>query len=45
VASPAALKPVLEKALASSAPCLIEVQVERGTEASPWPFIHPQRPA
>jgi acetolactate synthase-1/2/3 large subunit len=39
VASPSALKPVLEWALGLDAPVLIEVQTERGTEASPWPFI------
>jgi acetolactate synthase I/II/III large subunit len=45
VASPAEFKPVLEKALAGSAPSLIEVQLERGKEASPWPFINPKRPS
>ena len=44
VSSPAALKPVLAMALAQSAPYLIEVQLERGTEASPWRFINPKRP-
>jgi len=24
---------------------LIEVRLERGTEASPWPFINPKRPS
>jgi acetolactate synthase I/II/III large subunit len=47
VHSPAELKPVLAaalaKAAATSAPALIEVVVPRGTEASPWPFIHPVR--
>jgi acetolactate synthase-1/2/3 large subunit len=45
VLSPAEFKPVLEKALAGSAPCLIEVRLERGMEASPWPFINPKRPS
>lgn len=39
VASPAELRHVLEKALGMDAPVLIEVMVERGSEASPWPFI------
>ncbi len=43
--SPAELRPVLSQALqtarATSRPSLIEVKVERGSEASPWPFIHP----
>lgn len=43
VASPAALRPVLAAALAKGAPALIEVKVARGSEASPWPFIHPVR--
>lgn len=41
VASPEALRPVLEAALHRGAPMLIEVMVERGSEASPWPFIMP----
>ncbi len=39
VDSPEALKPVLQKAIDDSAPCLIDVQVERGSEVSPWEFI------
>jgi acetolactate synthase-1/2/3 large subunit len=35
---------VLEKALAADAPAVIEVMVERGSEASPWPFLHPLFP-
>ncbi len=42
--SPEALKPVLERALSADAPALIEVPVERGTEASPWPFLMPGTP-
>jgi acetolactate synthase I/II/III large subunit len=45
VSLPAEFKPVLEKALAASAPCLIEVRLERGIETSPWPFINPKRPS
>ena len=41
VASPSALQPVLEDALASNTPALIEVVVETGSEVSPWPFIRP----
>ncbi|RZI38294.1 hypothetical protein EGT07_34945, partial [Herbaspirillum sp. HC18] len=42
VASPEALRPVLAKALKSRNPVLIEVRVPQGSEASPWPFIHPK---
>jgi acetolactate synthase-1/2/3 large subunit len=41
VGSPEELRPVLAAALARGAPALIEVRVARGSEASPWPFIHP----
>ncbi|MEM7502813.1 MAG: thiamine pyrophosphate-dependent enzyme [Pseudomonadota bacterium] len=41
VDSPAALKPVLEQALANDRPAVIEVPVERGSEASPWQFLNP----
>jgi acetolactate synthase-1/2/3 large subunit len=36
-----ALARALEAARATSLPFLIEVKVARGSEASPWPFIHP----
>ena len=42
VASPAALKRVLGKALQAPGPSLIEVQVPQGSEVSPWEFIHPK---
>jgi acetolactate synthase-1/2/3 large subunit len=42
VATPAALRPVLERALAADAPVLIEVSVPRGADADPWTFLHPQ---
>jgi acetolactate synthase-1/2/3 large subunit len=46
VASPQALKPALEAALATGRPELIEVIVEPGSESSPWPYIHMrQRPS
>lgn len=41
VASPEALQPVLERALAEEQPWLIEVRVPRDAEASPWRFIAP----
>jgi acetolactate synthase-1/2/3 large subunit len=44
VASPEALRPVLEKALGADAPAVIEVSVERGSEVSPWPFTLPDPP-
>jgi acetolactate synthase-1/2/3 large subunit len=43
-ASPDALKRALGEALARDAPALIEVPVEKGSETSPWPFIHPPAP-
>jgi acetolactate synthase-1/2/3 large subunit len=39
VDSPAALRPALQRALASGGPSLIHVQVRPTTEVSPWPFI------
>ncbi len=44
-ASPPELRKMLARALEMDAPCLIEVPVERGSERSPWPFIHPAPPA
>ncbi|MDX1481464.1 MAG: thiamine pyrophosphate-binding protein [Woeseiaceae bacterium] len=41
VDSPEALKPVLAKAIDADRPAIIEVTIERGAEASPWKFIHP----
>ncbi len=40
VSSPRALRGVLEAALASDKPVLIDVEVAPGSEVSPWPFIH-----
>ena len=37
--SPKALKPILEKAIDNDRPALIHIEVERGSEASPWDFI------
>ncbi len=39
--TPAQLKAALEKGFAQSGPVLIEVPVERGSEVSPWPYLHP----
>jgi acetolactate synthase-1/2/3 large subunit len=41
VTSPEALKGVLAAALGSGKPALIEVEIARGSEVSPWEFIHP----
>jgi acetolactate synthase I/II/III large subunit len=43
--SPDELKSLIIKALNLNAPVLIEVPIERGAEASPWPFLHPAPPA
>ena len=40
-ALPAELKTALEKGFAQSGPVLIEVPIERGSEVSPWPYLHP----
>jgi acetolactate synthase-1/2/3 large subunit len=40
-ASPAELKGALAAALALGKPALIEVEILRGSEVSPWEFIHP----
>lgn len=45
VTSPEALRPVLARAIAADEPFLIEVVVPRGSEPSPWPFIHSPPPA
>jgi acetolactate synthase-1/2/3 large subunit len=39
VDSPEKLKPVLEKAIDNDRPAVIEVEIERGSEASPWKYI------
>jgi acetolactate synthase-1/2/3 large subunit len=41
VDSPAALRPVLERALAADRPVLIEVRVPRGSDSDPWRIIMP----
>lgn len=42
VDSPNALRPALARAIDNDRPAIIEVVVERGSETSPWKFIHPQ---
>jgi acetolactate synthase-1/2/3 large subunit len=44
VDSPESLRPVLESALGEDRPAVIEVTLERGSEADPWPFIHRGQP-
>ena len=39
VDSPTALKPVLAKAIDNDRPAVIDVTVERGSEASPWKYL------
>lgn len=41
VTSPAQLRDALADALACGAPAIIDIELERGGEASPWPFLHP----
>ncbi|MGN6287243.1 MAG: thiamine pyrophosphate-dependent enzyme [Afipia sp.] len=45
VNSPDQFKPALEKALSDGGPCLIDIEVPRDSETSPWAFIHPAKPA
>ena len=40
--SPEGLRPILESALKDDVPAVIEVSIPRGSESSPWPFIHYQ---
>jgi acetolactate synthase-1/2/3 large subunit len=42
--NPDQLKAALERALAAAAPVLIEVPCARGSETSPWSFLHPRPP-
>ena len=44
VTSPETFRPALEKALANGGPYLIEVEVPKDSETSPWTFIHPAKP-
>ena len=44
VTSPDTFRAALEKALAHGGPYLIDVEVQRDSEVTPWTFIHPARP-
>jgi acetolactate synthase-1/2/3 large subunit len=44
VTSPDKFRPALEKALAAGGPYLIDIEVPRDSEVSPWAFIHPAKP-
>ena len=44
VNSPGTFRPALEKALADGGPYLIDIEVPRDSEVSPWAFIHPAKP-
>jgi acetolactate synthase-1/2/3 large subunit len=44
VTSPDHFRPALEKALAHGGPCLIDIEVPKDSETSPWTFIHPAKP-
>jgi acetolactate synthase-1/2/3 large subunit len=44
VTSPEAFRPALEKALGNGGPYLIDIEVPRDSEVSPWTFIHPAKP-
>ena len=44
VTSPDHFRTALEKALANGGPYLIDVEVPRDSEVSPWAFIHPAKP-
>jgi acetolactate synthase-1/2/3 large subunit len=44
VASPDQFRAVLENALANDGPYLIDVEVPRDSETTPWTFIHPAKP-
>lgn len=45
VTTPDQFRPALEKALAHGGPALIDIEVPRDSEVSPWAFIHPAMPA
>jgi acetolactate synthase-1/2/3 large subunit len=44
VTSPETFRPALEKALGDGGPYLIDIEVPRDSEVSPWTFIHPAKP-
>jgi len=44
VTSPEVFRPALEKALAHGRPYLIDIEVPKDSETTPWTFIHPAKP-
>jgi acetolactate synthase-1/2/3 large subunit len=44
VTAPATFRVALEKGLAHGGPYLIDVEVPRDSESTPWTFIHPAKP-
>jgi acetolactate synthase I/II/III large subunit len=44
VTAPDQFRAALEKALAACGPYLIDIEVPRDSEVTPWTFIHPARP-
>ena len=44
VTSPELFRPALEKALAHGGPYLIDVEVPKDFETTPWTYIHPAKP-
>jgi acetolactate synthase-1/2/3 large subunit len=44
VTAPDQFRTALEKALAAGGPYLIDIEVPRDSEVTPWTFIHPARP-
>src|SRR5450631_2276613 len=44
VTSPDTFRATLEKALAHGGPYLIDIEVPRDSEVTPWTFIHPAKP-
>jgi acetolactate synthase-1/2/3 large subunit len=44
VTSPDHFRPALEKALAHGGPYLVDIEVPRDSEVTPWTFIHPAKP-
>ncbi|MDE0275792.1 MAG: thiamine pyrophosphate-dependent enzyme, partial [Defluviicoccus sp.] len=43
--TPGELRVAIEEGFKEDGPVLIVVPIERGSEASPWPFAHPERNA
>jgi acetolactate synthase I/II/III large subunit len=44
VTSPDHFRPTLEKALANGGPHLIDIEIPKDSETTPWTFIHPAKP-